>query len=220
MDIFLPASFVSGIIDWFAVGLKRRNLEYIVKPATMIFLILWFAGKADLSDSSRIIFLVGLIFSLAGDVFLMLPGNLFLAGLASFFLAQVAYIVAFNPGGPIFSTFSLLAALVIGVIAAAFLWQVKRGLARSGSSIPFPAIVVYAAALSLTLWSTWTFPQRYSNLSLLGKLIPLGGSLFFVSDAVNAWNRFVGDFRAGRLVSMTTYHLSQWLLTMGIASVL
>jgi uncharacterized membrane protein YhhN len=220
VDIFLPASFVSGIVDWFAVGLKQRNLEYIAKPFTLIFLILWFAGKADLSNSSRLVFLVGLVFSLAGDVFLMLPGNLFLAGLASFFLAQVSYTVAFNPGGPILNTYSFLAALVIGAIAVAFLWQVKRGLARSGSSIPFPAIVAYAIVLSLTLWSTWTFPQRYSGLALLGRLIPLGGLLFFISDAVLAWNRFVGAFRGGRLINMTTYHLSQWVLTLGIASVL
>ena len=220
MDLFLPASFVSGIIDWIAVGLKRRSLEYIAKPATLLFLIVWFAGKADLSNPSRLVFLVGLVFSLAGDIFLMLPTDRFLAGLASFFLAQLAYIVAFNPGGPILNTYSLLAALIIGAVAAAFLWQVRRGLARSGSSIPFPAIVAYATVLSLTLWSTWTFPQRYADLALLGRLIPLGGLLFFVSDAVLAWNRFVGAFRAGRLINMSTYHLSQWLLSLGIASVL
>jgi uncharacterized membrane protein YhhN len=220
MNLFLPASFVSGIIDWIAVGLKQRRLEYVAKPATLVFLILWFVGKADLSNSSRVAFLIGLIFSLAGDVFLMLPKDRFLAGLASFFVAQVAYIVAFNPGGPILSPYTLGAALVIAAIALVFLWQVRRGLARSGSRIPFAAIVVYAVVLSLTLWSTWIYPQRFPVLTLLGRLIPLGGLLFFVSDAVLAWNRFVGAFRAGRLINMSTYHLAQWLLALGIASVI
>ena len=36
-----------------------------------------------------------------------------------------------------------------------------------------------------------------------------GGLLFYVSDAVLGWTRFVTDFPAGRVVVMSTYHLVQ-----------
>lgn len=39
-----------------------------------------------------------LLFSLAGDVFLMLPGNYFIPGLASFLVAHVFYIALFRQG--------------------------------------------------------------------------------------------------------------------------
>src|SRR5690606_39451064 len=37
-----------------------------------------------------------LVFSVAGDIFLVLPQNRFLAGLVSFFLAHLMYIAAFS----------------------------------------------------------------------------------------------------------------------------
>jgi uncharacterized membrane protein YhhN len=37
----------------------------------------------------------------------------------------------------------------------------------------------------------------------------VGAVLFYVSDAVLAWNKFVKPFRAGRLAVMVTYHLGQ-----------
>src|SRR5213080_3500470 len=39
--------------------------------------------------------LIGLVFSLAGDVFLMLPRARFVAGLTSFLAAHIAYLFAF-----------------------------------------------------------------------------------------------------------------------------
>ncbi|NIW49240.1 MAG: lysoplasmalogenase, partial [Gammaproteobacteria bacterium] len=40
-----------------------------------------------------IYFLIGLALSLAGDIFLMLPDEKFIAGLVSFLLAHLAYIL-------------------------------------------------------------------------------------------------------------------------------
>jgi hypothetical protein len=37
----------------------------------------------------------------------------------------------------------------------------------------------------------------------------LGASLFYVSDALIAWNRFIGETRHGRLAIIVTYHLGQ-----------
>ena len=46
-------------------------------------------------------------------------------------------------------------------------------------------------------------------LVIAGCLLVLGALLFYVSDAVLGWTRFVNDFPRSRVVVMTTYHLGQ-----------
>ena len=66
----------------------RVELVYFAKPVTtsLIGLIAWAARSADRRYRQWI--LVGLALSLFGDVFLMLPGNWFVPGLASFLAAH------------------------------------------------------------------------------------------------------------------------------------
>ena len=72
-------------------------------------------------------FVVALVFSLAGDVFLMLPNeDLFVPGLGSFLVGHVAYIVGLLVAG-----ISPLA-LVVGVVVVAVLIAVARAAARDG----------------------------------------------------------------------------------------
>jgi uncharacterized membrane protein YhhN len=44
----------------------------------------------------------------------------------------------------------------------------------------------------------------------------LGALLFFVSDAVLGWTRFVSQFNRSRLVVMITYHLGQMGLVLSL----
>jgi uncharacterized membrane protein YhhN len=55
--------------------------------------------------------------------------------------------------------------------------------------------------------------------SAIGTMQPaaiLGASLFYASDALIAWNRFIGNTRRGGLVIMVTYHLGQLLLVLSL----
>src|SRR5512147_2406717 len=70
---------------------------YLFKPLTTTLLFGLAAALPPAHGSAyRLAILVGLVFSLAGDVFLMLPRDRFLAGLASFLAAHLAYIAAFG----------------------------------------------------------------------------------------------------------------------------
>jgi len=46
----------------------------------------------------------------------------------------------------------------------------------------------------------------------------IGALLFFYSDAVLAWNRFVRPLRWGRVVNIVPYHLGQAILVLSLAS--
>src|SRR5512133_4105571 len=65
--------------------------------------------------------LAALVASLAGDVFLMLPGNYFIPGLASFLVAHLFYIALFRQGVPWFSSRRALA-LTLGLGGAMYAW--------------------------------------------------------------------------------------------------
>src|SRR2546428_6059348 len=92
--VALVAFGVFAVLDCLAVSRSVRSLEYVAKPATLLALLAY----AVCGHPSPWL-LAALAFSLAGDVFLMLPAALFLAGLAAFLVAHLAYIGAF--AGPV-----------------------------------------------------------------------------------------------------------------------
>jgi uncharacterized membrane protein YhhN len=75
--IFLAAFAAFAIIDWIAVSKKHTRLEYFAKPATLAALILYAANGSAASPW----LIAALALSLLGDVYLMVPGDLFIAGL-------------------------------------------------------------------------------------------------------------------------------------------
>src|SRR4051812_11194553 len=82
----VAAAAVFAVGDWVAAARKRRALEYVCKPATLAALLVAASAldPAAGADSRRSWFVVALVFCLAGDVLLMLPQDLFVAGLAAF----------------------------------------------------------------------------------------------------------------------------------------
>ncbi|NIM96588.1 MAG: hypothetical protein GTO24_00470, partial [candidate division Zixibacteria bacterium] len=73
---------------------------YLFKPLTMVLILLIavVAGGTTAFWAYKLAIITGLICSLLGDVFLMLPVNRFLAGLVSFLIAHLFYISAFTSG--------------------------------------------------------------------------------------------------------------------------
>ena len=66
--------------------------------------------------------------------------------------------------------------------------------------------MVFSAAFSF-LSPEWTTAHAY--------LVAFGALLFYVSDILNAWGRFVFSFENARLIVMVTYHLGQIGLALG-----
>ena len=205
------------MLNWTAVAFKNRRLEYVAKPATLILLILWFVSHlpADIPPIA-LWFLGGLVFSLAGDIFLMLPGDHFLKGLIAFLIAHIGYVIAFNLGGPVLNGTSLLVALVVTVIAVLILRRLVSSLRTAGRTALITPVVIYALFSGLTLWSSIVTLLRPDWSRVAGWLVALGGVFFLTSDTAIAWNRFVGPHVGGRTLEMIIYHLAQFSLSAGV----
>jgi uncharacterized membrane protein YhhN len=217
MGFFLGLFALAALADWYAVYKKRTQLEYVSKPAALIFLILWFTTRLpfDPPPLGRW-FTLGLALSLAGDVFLMLPSDQFLKGLAAFLLTHLVLIVAFNLDGVILTPLSLILLGAIGIPAGFLLVRILEGIRSSGRKSMSLPVVIYAVALVGTFWSTSTTILRPAWPPLAGFLSAAGGALFFISDAGIAWNRYVGPHPGGRILEMITYHLAQLGLASGV----
>jgi uncharacterized membrane protein YhhN len=217
MLILFAIASAFAITDWIAVSTSNKKLEYLAKPATLFFLIAWYASLLPKPfPGIGIWFGLGLLFSLAGDIFLMLPGDHFLKGLVSFLIAHIAYIIAFNLHGAVFGSTSMLLAIGIILIAGVIMRRIILALKTKGRTSMIIPLIAYAVVLCLTFWSAATTLLRASWPALAGWSSIVGGALFFMSDAAIAWNRFVGPHPGGRLMEMITYHLAQVCLSCGI----
>jgi uncharacterized membrane protein YhhN len=212
--VFAVAAFFA-VADWAAVIWHWKRVEYVCKPATMVALIAaaCYLTPAGTDSAFRTAFLLGLSFSLVGDVALMLPNDRwFLPGLVAFLIAHVAYITGFNMMPPPLSALMLLP--VVGLLDVLILNRLVAGLvARGDDDLRIP-VVVYGVVLSLTLASGWSTLVRPSWAAPARAAALLGGTLFFASDLMLAWNRFVRRSRLLHVLVIITYHLAQFALTL------
>lgn len=213
--LWLGFALGCAAVDWFAVARADKRLEYIFKPATMLVVILA-AGLAlpHAPNSWFAQFLIlGFIFSLVGDIFLMLPNpRYFLFGLVAFLAGHIAYIIALNPTAP--PVEALWLALPIALVGAWLMRQLWRALRASKQDSLRAPVVVYGIAISVMLWSAWATLYRADWSAPQRACVIVGATLFFISDAMLAWNRFVKPFAAAKLAVIITYHLGQIALAL------
>jgi uncharacterized membrane protein YhhN len=209
-------SLVVGALDWHAVARGNREPEYVLKPATMLVLI---AAAIVLQKGNPTYVcaftLAALVLSLAGDVFLMLPRDLFVAGLGSFLLAHIAYIAAFNPTPPPL-VLTLIAAVVV-IVAAGFVHRrLMEGMRATGRQALAGPVTIYVLAISAMVVSAIATAGRADWSAGRIALAIAGALLFFASDGMIGWSRFVGDFPRSRIAIMVTYHLAQAALVLAL----
>jgi uncharacterized membrane protein YhhN len=184
---------------------------YVCKPLTTTLIFLIALGRAATSPRAyAIAIIVGLLCSLAGDIFLMLPTDRFIAGLVSFLLAHLAYSVAFSTAaGATLSPRSaalLLPLLLYGAIIYRRLWPHLGALAPP--VLVYMLVIVAMAWRALDLWVQLRTPVAFAAA--------LGAILFVASDSLLALNRFVGKFAAAQALILGTYFVAQWLIALSV----
>jgi uncharacterized membrane protein YhhN len=155
---------------------------------------------------------VGLAMSALGDWFLAFEGDrAFLGGLASFFLAHVAYIALFVAGGGdvlLANDYSRLALAAALVVHAVLMGRKLFGAVPGSLKVP---VIAYVAVISLMGLAAAAY----------GSLTILSGALFFaLSDTLLAIRNFLigdGDPRRGAFDAgvWVTYIAAQALILFG-----
>jgi len=218
MPVFLGLAALFASLDWIAVASNRRRLEAFAKPGTIIALLGWYLTAGGFSASAGgWVFAIGLILSLVGDVLLLPQINRVLPGLVAFFFALLAYLFAINQSGIIWNAGSVAILAGVLLLSAGIALRLARSLRQAGRRRLVGPVAIYAFVLGLMTWSALSRLTSETPPGSPGKLLALGGALFYVSDGLTAWSRFVAPFPGGRFASHVTYHLAQALLTAGVS---
>ena len=192
-------------------------LHLVFKPAAMTFALLFIASSAySASVRGHFDFKpwwllgVGVLASLAGDVFLMLS-DLFIPGLLSFLLAHLAYIALMRRGVRWFAhRGALLATLAIGSAMYAWLWQSALPTALRAPVAVYVVVIALMAAQAL---------GRAKQLQTRdARTVALGACLFMLSDALLAVNRFVQPLPVAALWVLSSYFAAQFCIVHGMVA--
>jgi uncharacterized membrane protein YhhN len=197
--LLLALTLVVAAADWHAVHRGIRPLEYVCKPLTMVALFAT-ALALDVDDpTARTWFLVAIALCLVGDVFLMLPQDLFVQGLGAFLLGHVAYIVGMHVDGVDAGRLVVGAVLVVAALAVLGT-RILRGV-RAG---PEPALAGPVLAYMVVISTMVATAIGTGHPAAI-----VGSASFYASDALIAWNRFLHETPYARVSIMVTYHLAQ-----------
>jgi uncharacterized membrane protein YhhN len=214
--------FLVALVDWVAVAKSWKKVEYIAKPAAMLILLGLLALVGGFGSLPLICFSLGIFFSMAGDVFLMISyarfsERWFLPGLAAFLLAHVSYIVGLNTPLPNVSPiWSLGLAIILALGAARILRRIIDGVRQKGLPRLVRPVSLYGMVITLMLLSALLTLNNPAWKTSAGGLVALGAILFYFSDILLAWNKFVNPIKNGRLANMILYHLGQAALVAGV----
>ncbi|WP_254422798.1 lysoplasmalogenase [Rhodanobacter sp. B05] len=188
-------------------------LHWIAKPlATLLILAAAASAWAPVSRRYRAWIVAGMVFSLAGDVLLMLPADLFVAGLVAFLGGHFCFIGAFLGDSRLaVRPLAWLACLLLGGANLALLWP----------SIPaalHPAVAVYGLVLSCMGAQALGRAWRHAGDALArpARRAAIGGLLFMLSDSLLAWNRFHAAIPLAALWVLGSYYAALWFIARSV----
>jgi alkenylglycerophosphocholine/alkenylglycerophosphoethanolamine hydrolase len=208
-------AMILAILDWFAAEKKLKPLEYITKPGTMLALLWWIWSSVGLGGD-MLWFTLGVIFCLAGDVFLMVPRNLFIFGLIAFLLGHICYTIGFNNQSPYISLFGVFIIVLVGIYFGWLYPKLARGLDIKGESQLKIPVLIYFLVISMMVYSAMMTWNRLDWPTSAAFSVSLGAVLFFISDSFLGWDRFINPLSHARLRTMVTYHLGQFGIILGV----
>ena len=181
----------SRIFAWTTLFFVAGAVLFFTKAAALPYKVAWpvlLLSLATFLSRRRELLPFGFafLFSAAGDA--VGARGLFIPQMAFFALAHVSYVCWLLP-----VTVPLLVFLFAAIVPEA----------------PFPAerigVAVYGLVIAAMLYSA----LQYDGACAAG--FRCAALLFVFSDAVIAWNRFIGPVPARTWIVMTTYYLAQYL---------
>lgn len=198
-----------------ANGVNGLYLHYVFKPLTTILIfvrLLLVATPANPTSASRRAIMLALIFSLGGDIFLMLPASLLTAGfelgLASFLVAHLLFLIGFTRDARLFAK---PLPLVLLMLASAgnliLLWP------SISVELQLPVLVYMLCLLAMAGQAMSRALQLRTKASWMAAI---GGIAFLVSDTIIAFNKFYTPIPAAPLIILATYYTALYLIVCSI----
>lgn len=216
MYILIALAILFAVLEALALWKGQRQLEYIAKPAVMVCLFVWLLVSAGM-QGAPLWFEVGILFSLAGDVALLAIDRYFSFGLVFFLMANIAYLIGFNiPLPELAQIWAIGVALVIGLGSARVLRRIVESMRAGGQNRLVIPVMIYGTVITLMLLAAMLTLFRPDWDATAALLVSFGAAMFYFSDTVMAWHRFVSPIKNGRMLNIGMYHLGQIAIVVGV----
>lgn len=193
---------------------------YVLKPMLMIVLGWYFYSQTKVSTKFFKLILFGIIFSWGGDVFLMFqPFDplFFVAGLGSFLIAHIFYVLAFvnnikSSPTPLSGAQIAIAVVPFLLFSASFFYFIKDGLGEMMVPVLAYTIVISLMGIAATLRKNAVNAASF-NWVLAGAI------MFILSDSTIALSKFVftpeDPLPFYRIIIMGLYITAQYFIAVG-----
>lgn len=212
-SFFLACGF--ALLDWASTWKGWEKRLYVAKPAVMIFLIIWSIQLTGWNDE-MLWFGIALVLSLIGDILLMMNPRYFMFGGAAFLLAHISYLVGFNQSPVPFTISVMVVAALVGFFAASVFKRIRAGIMQVPHSKRFlTALSLYGITLTLMMLSALLTLFKEDWLLMPAVISTTGAVLFYASDTMLVYDRFVRRFDHAQSYVHLTYHLAQFALISG-----
>jgi uncharacterized membrane protein YhhN len=221
--IWISLLFICLSIEIYAENTQNLTLLYTTKPLLMpILLVILFTEIKPLQTKFGRLIVLGLIFSLLGDVLLMIRGlDLFIPGLLTFLTAQILYSIAFLSQRNSSHSKSYFISVLLGftLFYIAFMLFIQNQIFKlDDAALLAPAVFIYGAVICLMGISATLRKGQVSTKSF--NFIFLGALFFITSDAILATSKFTDiALPYPNFLVMSTYVLAQLGIVLGAVHV-
>lgn len=208
LNILLFTIFILLSISNIVFVKKNNNLgKHITKPLLMpMLLVVYLCG----TTSPNWLIILALIFGFLGDTFLMGTGSFFIAGLLSFLLGHLFYIIALLGSLSLTNIpFIFYATALPYILCGIFIYKKLLPYLKSMKLPVFLYVLIIVTMSFSSLLRIWTIRGYHFWLPFLGSI------LFITSDTILAFNEFKARIHNGDVYIMLTYITAQLLIVLG-----
>ncbi len=202
--IFITLFSISVLLSTiYSKHLKIYKNFFVLKPLTLISIIIMgvLSQNIDRNILNQLI-LIGILFSLIGDILLMFGKKEFLIGMGAFFLTHIFYINAFILDGFQLNIIFIFFTSLFSILFYLFIYS-----SLNSHKIP---VLIYSLAISTMLITSRSYFQLHDDIN--GKLILLGAILFTISDILLAIKQYKGEFPYCSTFVYLTYFSGQYFI--------
>jgi uncharacterized membrane protein YhhN len=211
--IILAVILLAGLLYFEKIGSLKGKMP--VKTILSCLFIIAAIVQAHPIPGYYYLLLLGLIFCLGGDVFLVLPQDrMFLLGLVSFLLGHVFYVICFFYVADVGQWTWIGGLVVLAVSGGVFFWL------RPHLGNMLLPVIAYIVVITIMVVGAWTVLGD-AGLNYPGRLLVFIGAVsFYLSDLFVARDRFLKAEFTNRLIGLPLYYGAQFMLAFSVGLIL
>ncbi len=213
---FLVLFVLMAGITWYAAATKNMRLYKVTKPLVILPLIIWFILRGH-TESPYKFFIIGLCYSLIGDIFLAFWTKItFFIGMIVFGIAHIFYAIGYSQWPTDWFSFGNL--LLVPAMVILFATLTYRPAASKDPKMKtyFQAGMAYGVLILTMLVLAGTSYWRQGWTVIPATMALIGAMLFVTSDTLIALETLGFTQKNVRFWVISTYHVSQFLIASSV----